>query len=145
MIKNERIVRSDGRYELIIDNTNTLVCRSLIRESDKTSLSKSELKDLEDTQIVQVLSRSEIDSVWLHRSVCVAYCTDGRVEILKGFYDKAPDYKLSLGDSSPPELKFTRNSNGAANYVDIEDENELADSPGISFDPNMEISYEEER
>ena len=138
MLINERIVRPDGKFEMFIDPSNTLKCKSMIRELDKTVLSENELKDLEDTQLENLISNVPADSIWLHRSNCVLYCSNGRVEILRGFFDKAPDYKLAISESSPPGLHFVYDPNEI-------DEKEDPPTPPIQFDPNLVIDYDDER
>lgn len=142
MIRNERIVSADGKYELLIDphDRNKLKCRSLIRDSDVASLSPSELSDLRDTQVENLISDQDVDSIWLHRTCCVLYCSDGRLNILRGFYQRPPDYKMTIGESSrPPGIKFL-NESGDTDKSD--DENEQRDAPLPTFGVGF-VEYDE--
>lgn len=113
MIKNERIIRSDGKYELAIDSSNTLRCRPLNCEEDMKDNKK------ENDNTIQP-GRQGVDSIWLHRNCCVMYGTDGNVRILRGYYDRNDDdYKMTIGDANPPQIPGLKFLN-ASNQIDQE-------------------------
>ena len=112
MIKNERIIRSDGEYELVIDSRNTLRCQRLNNQNENDDNTQS--------------FRQGVDSIWLHRNCCVMYDTDGNVRILRGYYDQnqANDYKLTISDEVKPPfkvpgLKFLNASNENDQEINI--------------------------
>lgn len=120
MIKNERIIRSDGKYELVIDSSNTLRCWPFMGEE--------EMNDQKENDNNIQPGRQGVDSIWLHRNCCVMYGTDGNVRILRGYYDRNNDYKMTIGDANPPQipgLKFLNDSN------QIDQEIFIFDNPNI--------------
>lgn len=110
MIKGERLVREDGKYELLIESNDQLVCRSVIRESDIANLSPSDLEELKARQIVNIITYHPADSIWLHRFNCVVYQKNARLYILKNFFDRAADYQLAIkengGDDGAPTIEI---------------------------------------
>ena len=110
MIKGERLVREDGKFELLIERNDDLVCRSIIRDKDLEHLNQSELIDLENQQLRRLVF-SRINSIWLHKSHCVLYRNDGRIIMLKNFYDKSPMYTLSIDYSNTPSYLISEATN----------------------------------
>ena len=109
MIKNERIIRSDGKYELTIDSSNTLRSRPL----------KEDMNDQKENDNNIQPCRQGVDSIWLHRNCCVMYGTDGNVRIVRGYYDRNSDYKMTIGDANPPQIPGLKFLN-ASNQIDQE-------------------------
>ena len=101
LLKNERIVREDGKFEMLILNTGELVIRSIIKNDDERTLSKEMLNNLKDTQFQRIISKS-VSSVWLHRfqaSIHYKYWRNQKkIHVFKSFSNEMPDYRLMISD-----------------------------------------------
>ncbi len=109
LLKNEKLVREDGKYELKIVDNGRLVISSIITNEQKNNLNKQMLDDLKVTQIERSISEN-VNSIWLHRSQVVIYKIDrsGRSKNLQvkfKFENKTPDYKLIISNENIPDLK----------------------------------------
>lgn len=102
MLKGEKVVRKDGKFELVIENDNTLVCKSIILNKEK--LSKEELVEAENTQIKRIIA-SNVHSLWLTRFQVALYKADSRVRVIHNFFDKSPEYAITIDDSSEPNIR----------------------------------------
>ena len=109
LLKNEKLVREDGKYELKIVDNGRLVISSIITNEQKNSINKQMLDDLKVSQIERSISEN-VNSIWLHRSQVVIYKVDrsGRSKYLQvkfKFENKTSDYKLTLSYENIPDLK----------------------------------------
>lgn len=82
MLKDEKIVSEDGKFELQIQNNGDLVCRSLINNKDE--LNERDLIDLENTQLRRVIHNA-VHSVWLHRFQVCLHLNNNKVHVLHTF------------------------------------------------------------
>jgi len=107
MLKNEKIVREDGQFELVILNNGNLVIRSLITVNDQEK-SKKELLELKDTQVERII-KTNVNSIWLHRFQIVFFLVQNnnqkRVWIYNTLSNESPEYSLMIGDAYIPDLK----------------------------------------
>lgn len=101
MLRGEKIVRKDGKFELIIDNNGNLVCQSIIKNKDK--LSNDELIELENTQIKRIVSY-QIHSIWLLRFQVAFYKLNTKVKVICNFFENTPEYILTIDESETPNL-----------------------------------------
>jgi hypothetical protein len=93
MLKDEKIVREDGKFEMCILRNGELVIRSLL--PNRKSLTKRELEEQESTQVCRIINNN-VDSIWLHRFQIALFLTDRHVQIAHSFYEKSPEYRLSI-------------------------------------------------
>lgn len=105
MMKGEKIVRPDDKFEMLIERNNALFIRSIVRTKDQDNLSPAELFDLECKQLRSLIF-TNIDSIWCHPFQIALYQTNGRVHILHNFYDKSPEYKFFISSTDPPTWDF---------------------------------------
>ena len=114
MLRNEKIVRDDGKFELVILNNGDLVISSILKNNESNNLNKKELDNLKDTQFKRIIYNS-VNSIWLHKFHAIVYNRDytnnKRVFILKSFSldKKATDYKLKINNNSTPNLTVVDN------------------------------------
>lgn len=97
MMKGEKLVRDDDKFELVIEENGKLICKSLIK--DKKSLSTEELTELEDTQVARIISYN-VDSIWLHRFQVAFYEKSKRVHVVHNFFGESPEYLFKISDHS---------------------------------------------
>ena len=107
MLKNEKVVREDGQFELVILNDGSLVIRSLVNVNVK-NLSKERLLELRDTQIQRII-KTNVNSIWLHRFQIVFFViqpnNQKRVSIYNTLSNESPEYSLMIDDANIPDLK----------------------------------------
>ena len=106
MLEGEKIVREDGRFELVIENNGCLVIRSLIL--DEASKTKSELDSL---NLVQVKRNVEygVDSIWLTRfQIVFDKRTFNKLTIYHNFINQSPEYKLYIQKTDTPTLMISK-------------------------------------
>lgn len=101
MLRGEKIVRKDGKFELIIDKNGNLVCQSIIKNKDK--LSNDELVELENTQIKRIVSY-QIHSIWLLRFQVAFYKLNTKVKVIRNFFENWPEYILTIDESETPNI-----------------------------------------
>jgi hypothetical protein len=87
MLKNEKIVREDGQFELVILNNGSLVIRSAV------------------TNDIYRVIVSSAESIFLHRNFIAFYRSKDSVYIHKYYFDKAPFYRLLISNKQRPHLK----------------------------------------
>lgn len=104
MLKDEKIIRQDGKYELKIQSNCDMIISPLIPDEDK--LTPDELNQMKDTQVQHTLCM-DVDSLWLHRFQVVCYKTNQRVKVIHSFYDTSPEYKLFIDNSDPPNIQVS--------------------------------------
>jgi hypothetical protein len=92
MIKGEKIVREDGNFEMLIEDNNNLVIKSIIHDISE-----------QDTQIKRIIN-SNVHSIWLQRFQIVIYKNDWSVFIVKNFLNTSPEYKLKIDNSEKPDI-----------------------------------------
>jgi hypothetical protein len=107
LVKGEKLVRDDGRFEMVIEPNDDLYIRPCVLSSSLTARqSASEQFDLE-TQQVKRLIHPRIDSIWLHRFHLVLYRKDGRLYVLHNFFNSSPpEYRFFINDQDPPNWSF---------------------------------------
>lgn len=101
MLKGEKIVRKDGKFELTISDNGNLICQSIIKNKEK--LSNNELSELENTQIKRIISY-QVDSIWLLRFQVALYKLNTKVKVIKNFFETSPEYILTIDESDIPNL-----------------------------------------
>lgn len=104
MLRGEKLVREDGKFEMLIESDGSLVTRSIIKNRD--SLSKEELIELENVQIKRKIDYN-VSSIWLHRFQVAFYNADRRVFVKHNFYNKSPEYKFTIDDTDTPSYTVT--------------------------------------
>lgn len=92
LIKGEKIVREDDNFELLIEDNNNLVIKSIIHDVSE-----------QDTQIKRIIS-SNVHSIWLQRFQIVIYKNDWSVFILHNFLETSPNYKLRIDNNLKPNI-----------------------------------------
>lgn len=116
MLRNEKIVRDDGKFELAVLNNGDLVIRSIIKSNEASKLNKQELTNLQDTQYQRIIYRS-VNSIWLHKFHAIIYNNHVRnqkkVLILKSFplSNETTDYRLMIDSNDTPNLVFFNDAN----------------------------------
>jgi hypothetical protein len=88
MLKDEKLVSDDDKFEIKIEKNGDLVCKSIDH-----SLSDQEDSD---SKIINLI-RQRVDSVWLHRYQVAFYLQNRKVWIDRNFYDDSPtDYRFKI-------------------------------------------------
>ncbi|CAF0746278.1 unnamed protein product [Brachionus calyciflorus] len=101
MLNGEKIIRKDGKFEMTIERDGKFVCKSIIANRDK--LSQKDLIDQEDTQFKRIIAYG-VHSVWLSRFQIVLYKLNNKIKVIHNFYDKSPEYALTIDDSDTPNF-----------------------------------------
>ncbi|RNA30369.1 hypothetical protein BpHYR1_047332, partial [Brachionus plicatilis] len=101
MLRGEKIVRKDGKFELTIAGDGNLICQSIITNKDK--LSNEELVELENTQIKRIIAY-QVHSIWLLRFQVALYKLNTKVKLIKNFYETSPEYVLTIDEADIPNL-----------------------------------------
>jgi hypothetical protein len=88
MLKDEKLVSEDDKFEIKIKKNGDLVCQS-------TGYSLNE-QDHNDSEITNLI-KQRVDSVWLHRYQVAFYLQNRKVYIARNFFDYlTPDYRLKI-------------------------------------------------
>ena len=126
MLKDEKVVSEDGRFELLIKDNGELICRSILQASE--GMSQEAKLEEQDTQIAKIV-RSSVNSIWLHRFKLIFSLNNDRVYIYKSFYNQSPEYRLVLpsGQNKPVINVITPNDVKAA--ASGQDNNESLSGP----------------
>ena len=106
MLKGEKIVRDDGRFELVIESNGCLVIRSLIL--DEANKTKPELDNL---NLVQVKRNVEfgVESIWLTRfQIVFDKAIFNKLTIYHNFINQSPEYKLYIQKTETPTLMISK-------------------------------------
>jgi hypothetical protein len=121
MLKGEKIVREDGLFEIVIENNNNLILRSVnnggINQSDQSAA---------DTQVKRIIM-TNVNSIWLHRFQVAVYKNDSSVHLLRNFYNKSPEYKLRIDLNSNqqiPNYMIDADEHIRKDYEDIQEDYE---------------------
>jgi hypothetical protein len=110
MLRGEKIVRKDGKYEMEIQRNGNLV----IKSRQEPSPSPSEVAaGAADTQVLNTMI-SDVDSLWLHRFQLAVYKSNQRVKVMHCFYDESPEYRLMIDQGDPAD--YTIQVVGKANH-----------------------------
>jgi len=145
LLKNEKLVREDNKYELKIADNGNLILSSLITNGQKNSLNKEQLDDLKNIQVQRNIT-SNVNSIWLHRSQVVIYKVDRSgqnkyLEIKFKFENNNPEYKLIISDNNLPDLKcihdgdestYLRYNQYNQYYYDDDDDNDSDDDEEVN-------------
>lgn len=98
LLKDERLVREDGQFEMLIENNGNLVVRSTSNNSDLS----------DDTHVKRII-QNDVSSVWLHRFQLVLLRSDSRLYLLRNFYYNSPEYKFGIEPNSLTPNYFIEN------------------------------------
>ena len=110
MLQDEKIVDETGKYEVFFER-NDLICKSLITEEEKKTLSKDELDELQVQQFKRIIA-SNVNSIWLHRFKIIFHGLYSQnrdhIEVFKSFDHIYREYRLFIkkDDTTIPSLGF---------------------------------------
>ena len=90
MLKGEKLISDDNKYEILIKNNGDLVCKSIKNENNQ------------DVAVCRIL-RQAVHSIWLHRFQVIFHLTDDHLYIAHSFYEHSPEYLFTFNfDLNPP-------------------------------------------
>lgn len=97
LYRDEKIVRADGKFELVIQPNGNLVIRSTKENNVKFE---------------RLICRS-VNSIWLQNYQVLIYYTnvhdEPKVMMYRSFFNETPGYKLLINDQPKPNLVFRIN------------------------------------